>query len=175
MSEFNNIKWVPTWKAAEQAKMTKQKEQDVELQKALVKTEDNFPALVPTPTSTRVWGGDKKFSDLAKEWDTDSQLKAEKAAQMAEFEKTKTAPSHFVMPKFNNTRRFVETTDFVEPEDSEQMNIPADSVWKVVDYSKNRRHKEKNMEEIANRPLTPEEEGTVWTEKDMGQTWEERH
>lgn len=175
MSDFNNIKWVPTWKAAEQAKMAKQKEQDVELEKGLIKTEDNFPALVPTATSKRVWGGDKKFSDLAKEWDKDSQEKAEKERQMAEFEKTKTMPGHFVMPTFNNTHRFVETTDYTEPDEPEQVNVPADSVWKVVDYSKNRRRKEKNMEEIANRPLTPEEDGTVWPEKDLNQTcWEDR-
>lgn len=172
MSDFNNIKWVPTWKATEQAKLAKQKEMEAELQKGLVKSEDNFPALVPTPTSTRVWGGEKKFSDLAKEWDVDSQLKAEKEKQLAEFEKTKTTPGHFVMPTFNNTQRFIEKPDFVEPEESDQMNIPADSVWKVVDYGKNRRRKEKNMEEIANRPPTPEEDGTVWPDKD--QTWEDR-
>lgn len=172
MAEFNNIKWVPTWKAVEQAKIAKQKEVEAELQKGLVKTEENFPALVPTPTSTRVWGGDKKFSDLAKEWDSETQMKIEKEKQMIEFEKTKTAPSHFVMPKFNNTHRFVETADFVEPEEAEHEQIPSDSVWKVVDRSKNKRRKEKNMEEVADRPPTPEENGTVWPEHD--QTWEER-
>jgi len=171
----NNSKWIPTWKATEQAKMATQKELNDDVQKGLTKTEDNFPALVPTPTSTRVWGGDKKFSDLAKEWDTDTQLKAEKAAQMAEFEKTKTMPGRFIMPKFNNKQHYVEKSDFIEDNEPEEMKIPADSVWKVVDYSKNRRHKEKNMEEIANRPLTPEEEGTAWVEKDLNQTcWEDR-
>lgn len=175
MSDFNNIKWVPTWKAAEQAKLVSQKEEETHLQNELVKTDDNFPALVPTATSARVWGGGKKFSDLAKEWDADSQLKAERERQMAEFEKTKTVPGQFVMPTFNNTHRFVETTDFIEPDEPEQVNIPEDSVWKVVDYSKNRRRKEKNMEEIANRPPTPEEDGTIWPERDLNQTcWEDR-
>jgi len=79
------------------------------------------------------------------------------------------------MPTFSNKHRYVEKPDFIEPEEPEQAPIPTDSVWKVVDYSKNRRRKEKNMEEIANRPPTPEDDGTVWPEKDLNETcWEER-
>jgi hypothetical protein len=175
MSEFNNIKWVPSWKISEEAKAAKKQQMEDERLKGLEKTENNFPALAPASTNLRVWGGVKKFSDLAKEWNTDAQQKLEKEKQMADFEKTTAGTNHFVMPTFNNSHRFVETTDFVEPDETEPLNIPADSVWKVVDYSKNRRRKEKNIEEIANRPPTPEEDGTVWPEKDLNETcWDER-
>ena len=175
MTEFNKTKWVPQWKIDEQAKLAKHKEMEVELQKGLEKTDSNFPVLGSLPTNLRVWSGGKKFSDLAKEWDTDSQQKAENEKKMAEFEKSTNVINHFVLPKFNNTRRFVETSDFVEPEETTEFPTLPDSVWTVVDRYKNKRRKEKNMEEIANRPPTPEEDGTVWPEKDSNETcWDER-
>ena len=175
MSEFNKMKWVPEWKRNEQDKQAKKQQMELEAQKNLEKTDDNFPALVSLPTSVKVWGGDKKFSDLAREWDKDSQEKAEKEKQMADFEKTRGGSSQFVMPTFNNKHYYVEKTDFIEPVEHQHVQIPEDSVWKVVDHSKVRNRKEKDMEAIANRPPTPEEDGTVWPSKDLNQTcWDER-
>ena len=176
MSEFNKIKWVPEWKRHEQEKQAKKQQLELEAQKGLEKTDDNFPGLVAVPTSIKVWGGDKKFSDLAREWDRDSQEKSEKEKHMAEFEKTRGGTSQFVMPTFNNKRYYVEKPEFIEPEEDKHVPIPDDSVWKVVDHSKVRNRKEKDMEELANRPPTPEEDGTVWPVKGTNETcWDERN
>jgi len=174
MSEFNKVKWIPSWKLSEEAKAVKKQQVDEENLKNVEKTEENFPPLIAAPTNLRVWGGEKKFSELAKNWDSETQEKMTKEKEMAEFNKSSLAPVRFVMPTFKNSKRFVETTDSVESEEVEQTKVPSDSVWKVVDYSKNRR-KERNMEEIANRPPSPEGDGTVWPEKDLNETcWDER-
>lgn len=167
-------KWIPQWKRDEQAKLLKAQQMEEQSKKGVEKTEDNFPALAPAPTIKRVWGGDKKFSDLAKEWSQDNQEKADKEKYMAEFEKSKmTSYNNFVLPTFNCVNKYVEED---EPEESEdELPVPEDSVWTVVNYTKNKRNKEKDMEEIANRPPTPDEDSSVWQDKKLNETyWDER-
>ena len=163
-NKMNSNKFVPQWKRDDLAKLDKKKQEEENLQNGLLKTESNFPTLT-TATNMRVWSGGKKFSELAKDWERDEREKNEKEKQLAEFANTKSM-THFVMPIFSNTRRFVEKEDFLEPEETTEVPVPPDSVWTVVDRYKHKRRKEKDMEEIANRPPTPEDDDSVWPEKD---------
>jgi hypothetical protein len=53
-------------------------------------------------------------------------------------------------------------------------NKPYDSEWKLVDRAKVK--KVKTLEELAKRPPSPEEDGTVWKEAELHETcWEERN
>ena len=171
-NKMDSNKWVPQWKRDSAAKLDKKKQEDENLQNGLVKTEDNFPILT-TATNMRVWSGSKKFSDLAKDWDREEREKNENDKQLAEFAKTKS--TQFVMPTFSNVRRFVEKAEFDEEDETAEVRVPPDSVWTAVDRYKHKRRKEKNMEEIANRPPTPEDDNTVWPEKETNETcWDER-
>lgn len=173
----SKAKWVPKWKLDEQAKIVKAEQADVEMQKGIEKTEDNFPSLVPAPTTMRVWGGEKTFSELAKEWHSDTEQKLENEKNMAEFEKSKDSSNLFVMPTFTHKHYFTEKAESVDEtdEEEEQGPAPTDSVWTLVDRRKMRRRKEKDMEEIANRPPTPEENETTWPEHNLNETcWDDR-
>lgn len=128
--------------------------------------EEEFPNLRNAPSKMNVWGGAKKFSDLARDWDTkDKQEKQIK--KIEESQKNVSFARNYVhLPRFHNKG------NFVEPEDEEQEQVeekqetnPDDpeSGWVTVVNKKPR--KKKNMEEIADRPPTPEE-NTVWNQQE---------
>lgn len=150
---MSSKKYVPPSKRAQVNKFEILDEPEEEPEK---KVEDDFPSLVVTPLKPKQWEGKRKFSELA----VQAELRAKKEKYREEIEKSMQQTNYnSYLPKFNNVGRFVEPED--EPyRRVEKENVDEDG-WTTVKNSKAR--KTKNIEEVANRPPTPEEK-TEWNE-----------
>jgi len=159
------------WEIEQEEAEQRKKNQEQEAEKKREINEENFPSLNgDLPAKMSVWGGKKSFASLATEWDEKSKKdEVEKQLQEKEVQSHEMyRRSNIPLPKFYNVHRFVEPEDST-PEQEEQKQ--EESEWKLVDHRKYRR--EKSIEEIANRPPTPEET-TVWNDEDHHETcWDE--
>ncbi len=166
--------WKPQWKIDKEKQEQKEAEAAAELAKGLVRTESNFPSLVkvaPTPITSK-WVGKTSFKELASEWNELEDSKKNEEKQNNAFSEINSNQQHynFALPKFNTHHRYEEDDD---EEEEIIKNKASDTEWKLVDRTKVK--KVKTLEELAKRPPSPEEDGTVWKEAELHETcWEER-
>ena len=131
------------------------------------KPKEEFPALVTTTNVVQKnWNGKKKFSDMAVQFSK----RSEEQKNREEIEKN-VNEYHYN----NNLPQFHNIGKFIEPEDDEFNQVKdtpyEEDGWINVKNSKIR--KVKNMEEIANRPPTPEEK-TMWNDdEDEDSYWKQ--
>lgn len=171
-------KWVPQWKKDQEIAEIAKKQHEVELVKGLEITEDNFPLLGKTlgPSKVVVW--DKKFSDLALEWKTETDKRLEEEKIQKEFANSQVVngthpPKMFKLPQFTNKHRYVEEEEEEEKAISQEASNPEEEGWTLVDKRKIRR--KKTFEEVVNRPPTPDE--GAWNEDGPAEhetCWDER-
>jgi hypothetical protein len=118
------------------------------------KKEEDFPSLVLAAKSVakgNQWEGKRKFSEMA----VQCELRAKEQQFHNEIEKSMQKYNYNnYLPKFDNVGRFIEPEDDYEQENKENY-IKDDDGWTTVKNIKAR--KAKNLEEIAERPPTPEE------------------
>lgn len=176
-------KWIPQWKKDQEATELVKKQEEIEIAKGLVKTEENFPALSQNVGASRVVVWEKKFSELASEWKTEADKHIEEEKIQQEFAKSQVVgapsvptPKTFKLPVFANKHRYVE--DEEEEEEEKPKQAPASDLddlgWTLVDTHKVRR--KKTFEEVVNRPPTPEDNG-AWKEDAPAEhetCWDER-
>lgn len=145
--------------------------------------EEDFP---PLSTAQKVTVFANKpgitFANLAKQWSDvhmeQMVINELKQKQEEELEKIRVT-SRVQLPKFKNFHRFIDTQEtnennvIIEREEEEQpvvQNNEEDEGWiEVKPKKRNRRKAKPSIEELANRPPTPEEEPneeTVWNEND---------
>lgn len=146
---MSSNKYIPPSKRALQNKFEILNEPEEEPEKKL---EDEFPSLVSTNVlKTKKWEGTKKFSDLA----VQCEIRNKEQQYHQEIEKSMQKYNYNnYLPKFENVGRFIEPEDDYEQENKENY-IREDDGWTTVKNVKAR--KVKNIEEIAERPPTPEE------------------
>ena len=108
--------------------------------------ETDFPQLGAGGVSKPAPAG-PSFAKLAEEWGKDAEEK--KAIKESE----KVEEEHFVLPRFNNVRNFVE-------QDEEKVKAPAQE-WTVVQNRKFHKKKEMSLEEKFPEPDDSGED-TVW-------------
>jgi hypothetical protein len=167
--------WKPQWKIDKEKQEQKEIEAAAELAKGLVRTETNFPSLVkvaPVPITSK-WIGKTSFKDLATEWNELEDTRKNEEKQNNTFSENNSSQQHFnfALPKFNALQRYEEEDE--EEQEEFIKNKPSDTEWKLVDRTKIK--KIKSLEELAKRPPSPEEDGTVWKEAELHETcWEER-
>lgn len=151
----NSKKYVPPSKRVENNKfdVLYDSEEEPEV-KPEQKYEDVFPSLVTNTVKPKQWEGKRKFSELA----IQCELRSKEEKLREEIEKSMQNYSNNTynnyLPKFDNVGRFV------EPEDEEYVDETSNKEneeegWTTVKHRKDR--KIKSIEEIANRPPTPEE------------------
>lgn len=135
--------------------------------------EEEFPALsTSTTASIKVWGGTKKFADLAKQLEEKKQEESLKKQIETTVKKSHTLTDHYVMdvrlPHFNVVSNF--TDEEVPAPPLEKVD---EDEWTTVSHYKKR--KQKSIEEIANRPITPPDEPeTNWDDAEFNEDtqWE---
>lgn len=79
----------------------------------LEKTENNFPSLGGASKAAPSWSG-RKFSELAADWKRDDDDR--KAEEDRKKNSKHVDDNFFILPKFNNVRRFVEEDEYDEEE-----------------------------------------------------------
>lgn len=152
---MSSNKYVPPSKRAQMNKFDILNEPEEEPEK---KVEDEFPSLVSTTVKPKQWEGKRKFSELA----IQAELRAKEEKYREEIQKSMQQHNFSnYLPKFDNVHRFVEPEDQQYEEVEEKNKIENEDEWVTVKHSKAR--KAKNIEEIANRPPTPEEKSD-WNE-----------
>lgn len=162
--QFEKPFWQIEKEKAEQEAIEKQKE----IERGLEDTEQNFPTLGVAGIKSG-WSGTRKFTELVSEWKADEDKKKEEE----EAEKTLGYKNDtgFVLPQFNNVRRFEEPEEVIE--EAEQ---PAEDEWTRVDHRKYRKPKaEKTFEEDEFDDDEGEHDDTVWGGQEEHQTcWDDR-
>jgi hypothetical protein len=159
--------WKPQWRIDKEVKDQKQREAAAELAKGLVDNDSNFPKLSTVAVNNVAWVGKPTFKEIVSIPKEPEQIVEE--VREIPIGAYQTNNFVFALPRFKSTYRRHEE-DEQEEEVSEE---PTQSEWTLVDRTKVR--KPKNMEEIANRPPTPDEDGTVWEKNEVNETcWEER-
>jgi hypothetical protein len=130
---------------------------------------EEFPSLVTTTNAvTKTWEGSKKFSDVAVQY----KIRSEEQKTINEIENNVNMRygNNRDLPVFHNPGRFIEPEDDNVYNYSKRVKVEEnDEGWTSVSNKKLR--KPKNMEEIANRPPTPEEER--WDDPDKDNSWDE--
>jgi hypothetical protein len=147
--KMSSKKYVPPAKRVQANKFELLDEPEEEVEQ---KKEEEFPTLTPAVVpKTNQWEGKRKFSEMA----VQCELRAKEQKFHDEVEKSMQKNNYNnYLPKFDNIGRFIEPEDEYRPVTNEK-NIEDDDGWTTVKNLKAR--KAKNIEEIANRPPTPEE------------------
>lgn len=163
--QFEKPFWQIEKEKAEQEAIEKQKE----MERGLEDTEQNFPTLGVAGIKSG-WSGTRKFTELVSEWKADEDKKKEDE----ETEKTLGYKNDtgFVLPQFNNVRRFEEPEEVLDEEEEK----PAEDSWTRVDHKKYRKPKaEKTFEEDEFDEDDGEHDDTVWGGQEEHQTcWDDR-
>lgn len=132
--------------------------------------EEEFPSLTSsTQSSVKVWGGNKSFVELAK----NLEIKKKETELKTQIEKTVKKPTHYnniPLPQFHIVGHYTDDESSVDstpaPEKTEE------DEWVTVSNRKKQR-KQKSLEEIANRPITPPDEPeTNWDQEEMNENTE---
>lgn len=126
--------------------------------------ESEFPQLGASGWVKPAWKG-RNFATLADDWSKDAKDKKIDAEKEAE----KEVEVQFVLPRFNNVRRFVDETEV----DAEDEKVAPE--WKFVEPRKFHKKKEVDVEILY--PELPEETTeTVWNEGPAPHetVWDER-
>ena len=162
---MSSNKYVPPSKRVQNNKFELLNEPEEEVEK---KIEDDFPSLVTTTVSKpKQWEGKKKFSELA----VQCELRAKEQQFHQEVEKSMQKYNYNnYLPKFDNVGRFVEPEDDYQ-EVTKEKYIEDEDGWTTVKNVKAR--KTKNIEEIAERPPTPEEKSDWLNELPDDSDWNE--
>lgn len=160
-------KYVPPSKRTQMNKFEILDEPEEEVEK---KVEEEFPSLVAQTTTAKPkqWEGKRKFSELAIQ--ADLRAKDEKYREEIEKSMQKYNNYNHYLPKFDNVGRFIEPED-EQYQPVEERLVEEDDGWTTVKNSKSR--KAKNIEEIANRPPTPEEKPSANEEFQEDSYWDQ--
>lgn len=182
MDSQRNRSWKPQWKIDREKQEEKDKQAAAEALRGLTDNEKNFPSLVKStavPTTTK-WVGKTSFKELACEWNDHAENEKVEEQRNKTLADMDNVPSHFTfaLPKFNNTRRYQEEYEDESESESESEKPPvkkdsSESGWTLVDRVKLK--KVKTIEEIMDRPPSPDDNGTVWKDSELHETcWDER-
>lgn len=157
-------------------KQQQEQEQQLEFQKKMEDTPENFPALGQISTSENsVWGGNKSFAQLASEWKQEED-KTEIMKRIEEKEQDKT---NFAIPKFNNIHRFTEEIpqqyqEFDEVEEVSKQDIAKNEEDEWVTVTSRKQRKPKRELTIEEKFPDPEDQNgnSVWNEDFEKQEYE---
>jgi hypothetical protein len=145
---------------------------------ALEKTEENFPVLVNSSTST-TWNNGRKFSELAANWlEKEEEEKRKREEDEKDFgpRGAMRPSSTFSLPMFRPTRRFSEREEYrCEEEKPAPKPVGEDDGWTVVDNTKYRKPKPKCDSDDDGVNEQKKEEDTVWSGPEEHETcWDDR-
>lgn len=166
----------PQWQL-EKERIEREKEEA--RQKAVEKTEENFPALGKAPVKSTTWGGAKKFTDLVSEWkEADEERKEVEKRQKAQEEEMRKQKlqDRFVMPYFTPQHRFVETEDeemVVAPTSTSEME---EDTWTTIDSSVKKqaqllRREQRHEENLRRMDAGEESESSMSEEEEEDSCW----
>ncbi len=132
--------------------------------------EEEFPSLVSSfQPSIKVWGGDKTFAELAK----NLEIKKQETELKTKIEKTVKKTTYYnniPLPQFNIVGHYTDDESSVDSTPAAEK--PEEDEWVTVCNRKKQR-KQKSLEEIANRPITPPDEPeTNWDQEEMNENTE---
>lgn len=173
----------PLWQVEKEKAELELEEKKKEAERGLEDTLVNFPTLGGIPNTTNsgtssIWSGTRTFSELASEWKLKDEQKLEE-----EKIQIKDDDNHiFQLPQFRNIHKFSEPEDeYYEDEndselDSQQIALPKEDEWTVVDYRKYRKPKpEFNFDDDDLLDTNEDEDNTQWATPAEHETcWDDR-
>jgi len=168
----------PLWQIEKEKEQQELEEKKRQAERGLEDTVENFPVLGKTTvTTSSIWSGSRKFSELASEWKIADEMRKEQEEREKASGQDERNDHAFQLPCFRNVHRFGEPEDDYEdvPEAPEAVEASTEEKWTVVDHRKYRKPKKEidfNEDDFSD---CEDEDGTVWNAKEEHETcWDER-